>query len=359
MITALSERCQEEPSFRQDLIDFDVISPILKRMQTIEAKHVPALVGTSRDMKSILRDAGHIYRLVEQLDQAVRSSGSIDPELSSAIITVTTSCNDNRIVLLRKPDLLNAIVSRLSNSPDFDLLKILNAIILDDDRESKVPAPVFARESLVEGSNKDIIIQALRVHTAEDEWDRTSVFNLVRELSMSQDLSKQFALDEGFLRSALQSMCMDGSTDKRAIAKYLRQLAFADEMKPEVLQALKGNPEVMNVWTEGARNDRKLSSDLFGTLANLCIRSPENTREITCEFQKIISLCHHVLNRADASDHELVQCLQLLRCMTKFEEGLELLHCQFTDEIAQLRTNRSDKTLTRIAEEIKSKLPSH
>ena len=358
LIPAIASRCTQDPQFRQDLIDFDVIKPLLQRMHALESSLIPPLVGTSGDMKAILRETGIVDNLVQALESALKTPGAIDPDLCSALITVTTSCNDNKIVFLRHKELLPDILSRLADCVHAGLFKVLNAIIVDDDRESKMPASVFARESLVDGENKNLLLQALRIHSKSPDWDRASVFTFVREVSMSQDLSKQFALEEGFLIKAMEAMSSCSECEIHAVAKYLRQLAFADEMKADVLVALVRTDDVMEKWIEASKKDKRLSKDLLGTLANLSLKNPEHAREIIGRFPKMISLCHHVLSGSHQADNELTQCLQFMRCMLKFDEGIELLHSQFESDIETLKVSCNDKTISRISDEILSKISS-
>lgn len=351
VLSAIAGRCQREKSFRQDLIDFDVFKPLLKRILSIDLNVIAEIVGTSRDLKLVLNEVGIVDQLVSDLDSSLP-----DPSctLCEAICVVNTACNDNKLKFIQRPNILERVLEELTEKTHSGLLKVVCSIITDDDKEGRIPAPVFARENLVASKNLESVVKMVRLHDVQEDVD--TVFTIVRELSISQDISKLFALEEHFLQRAFQILTPQQSRKRwYSICRYLRQLSFTDEVKPHVLSYLKAQPLATEAWIETAKSDRVLCSSLFGVSANISIKSPDACRDLITSYPKLISLAHSVLIDSSAVPSQFVACLQFLRCLVKFSEGLDIL-TQFEPDLEDLRIRIQEKTAVRIIDEITAKL---
>jgi hypothetical protein len=357
VLKAVSNRCKVDPGFRQDLIDFDVIAPLLKRSPAVHLNLIPSLVGFLRDMKVIMNEAGITDNMVKDLCSFLDTpQGSIDPNLAHAICSINEACNENKLKFIQKSGLMERIVDRLSTETDGSLLRVLRSVLSDDDREGRIPAPVFARENLLDEKHIESVRKMLRLHADSPSGDIATLFDVVREFSASQMHSTLLALEDGFLEKALRSTGERHKEIQHPIIKYLRQLSFADDMKVPVLESLISRGSYINECIELAKTDRVISAHLFGILANLCLKSPDSCRTLLNHFPKIGGLASVVLTKTVTSDNETIQCLQFLRCLTKSDEGKLFLQSQYESDIALSAARSTDKTVNRIAREIMMKI---
>lgn len=354
LITSLAHRCLTDPDFRQDLIDFDILKPLLvicvKRNCVIPPEIIPSLVGSSRDVKLILNETGIVDQYAAKLFSYFEDLYERQEDLLKAIITLTTACNDNKLKFIKLPDIINKFLTALSIHVDFDLLTVLTTLVSDDDREGRIPAPVFARDQLVDASHLPRLIEILRIYITTDPREKKScILNLVRELSVSQDLTRLFAVEEGCLTIALLGL-KEGTIEMRIAAiRYIRQISFSDDMKADLVAELRGSESPMTgILINEARKNRVVMSHLFGILANICLKNVDLSVEICSVFPHILSLGHHALG--STSMYDVIQCLLFLRLLGKSQDGRGLL-LEFDDIIEKL-TKSNDSTVARIANEI-------
>ena len=267
LLRSVAARCEREPSFRQELIDFEILQLIFTQHPKLESVQIDDLlveeiVGNNRDLKVILGEIGIVHHIVTILQQTLIDKYEIPSSWARAIVCVNSGCNQNKLEFIRTKGLLDTIVSRIwSSTVNFPLLMVLASIIADDDRVDNNPAPVCAREQLVSDSTIMEIREILVSHRdgVETEFQTNLVLTLVRDLSISQSVSKTFALGDGFLKWAMEQFA-NGRGDKAtrmSCAKYIRQLAFADELKPVVQEALVMGG-ALNAWIDSSKDNGPL-----------------------------------------------------------------------------------------------------
>ena len=344
LLHAIAERCCTDPTLRQDLIDFDALKGILKRVTHVPPGVIRRLIGNSRDAKMILNETHVVDELVERFCTCMQSE-TVDSDLFDAITCITTGCNDNKVKFIKIPKFFSTVLNHINTCPsDPSLFRLLTAVVSDDDKQGRIPAPVFARETLVDSTHLPLLCEVLSKVN-----DTRSILNLVRELSVSQDLTRKFAIDEHFLAKALHAF----SSDIVPAVRYFRQISFSDEMKDRIVSLLLDGNETMSIWIETSRFERPALNNLFGTLANLCLKSPELATKFISFYPKISFLCMQGLDSLSA--HDQIQCLSFLRCLVKTDEGSDIVNRSFRDRSMDLSKSSSDSTVRRIAREITSR----
>jgi hypothetical protein len=299
-------------------------------------------------VKLILNETGVVDQFADELSRYFEVPNGLQQDLLIAIITLTTACNDNKLKFIKLPDFIDKVLTALSPLVDFDLLTVLTTLVSEDDREGRIPAPVFARDQLVDASHLPRLIEILRIYIADPREKKSCILNLVRELSVSQDLTRLFAVEEGCMKIALSGL-KEGTKDMRIAAiRYIRQISFSDDMKADLVAELRGSESPLTGILEEARKNRVVMSNLFGILANICLKNVELSVEICFVFPHILSLGHHAL--VSTTMYDVTQCLLFLRLLGKTLEGRGLL-LQFDDIIEKL-TKSNDSTVARIANEI-------
>ena len=363
LLRSVAARCEREPSFRQELIDFEILQLIFTQHPKLESVQIDDLlveeiVGNNRDLKVILGEIGIVHHIVTILQQTLIDKYEIPSSWARAIVCVNSGCNQNKLEFIRTKGLLDTIVSRIwSSTVNFPLLMVLASIIADDDRVDNNPAPVCAREQLVSDSTIMEIREILVSHRdgVETEFQTNLVLTLVRDLSISQPVSKTFALEDGFLKWTMEQFA-NGRGDKAtrmSCAKYIRQLAFADELKPVVQEALVMGG-ALNAWIDSSKDNGPLRGQLFGTLANLSMRRSHVADQLVHDHPRILILADTTL--ADTPVNlSTVQCMQFLRSLAKSKPGLSIVTSRFEDTIRGFR-NCSDKVVARICSEIVTKI---
>ena len=115
-------------------------------------------------------------------------------------------------------------------------------------------------------------------------------------------------------------------------------------MKPHVWSLIQ---PILPFYIKQAAGNPKLSNHLFGTLANLCLRTPELAQNACMQFPSIIALAERTLLGAKKNDRQRVQVLQFLRILGKTENI-----AQFFDALTDLHQNCVNPVVRRIADEI-------
>lgn len=346
---AIATSCETNKDFRQDLIDFEVFPLLLG--PDVEWSLVTPLVGSCRDMKLILAELGIVDKLADVFASSLPAPSE---EILSAVSTVSSGCSDNKLKFIRKIDLLQKIIDSLALTVDFSLLATLVSVIADDDREARIPASVFAREQLVDTCMLDQVRHVLRTHriAAKSSEEAAQLLALVRELSVSQTHTQQFALEDGFLEYAVSLLRHQPSRRlQHSVAKYIRHVSFSDDMKLAVFDLLVAEMLIVQTWLESAKSDRTMSSSLFGSFANICLKSESLASQLSEKYPRILSLAMHVLESGSA--HEKIQCLQFLRALSK--SAGETVK-SFEDILRDLHASSEDKTVKRITDEILNRI---
>lgn len=351
VVIAIIERCALQPEFRQDLLDLELV-PIITR--NIDWENLPKLVGRNRNMKSALKN--ETEKLSVQLHLWLMDSEN--HEHWSSIITAALSlckcCAVNKQLIL-KQDTISLIITRLEEGINIPLLQLFTTLISDDDKESRNPAHVFARDQALETSNLDKLRLVFRLYreTRHDQHHIGLLLTISRELSVSQPTARIFAVEENFLLHACSLLRDDENNKYRtAAARYLRQVSFSDDLKTLVLETLMES-RALYEWLHMSFGNELLCVHLFSTLANITLKAPDLSLRILNMHPDLFSLTKKVLTVPQSS--EVTSCMQFMRSFVKTSEGREILNESFTTVLHEVRISGNDAS-KKAADEILHRL---
>jgi len=338
--SAVVERHCVQPNFVQDLIDFELFDLFASE---IELQSIPKFAGNNRDIKSALKAI--VPKLSSEFHKSL-TTGANDV-LTRASFTLCKSCAENKQLFLNNLT-ITLIVQCLQSKLNQPLLAMVSTLIADDDPTSKNPAHIFARDQLLETCNLDPF-RALLSEIKPEEAHTATILKIVRELSVSQKVSKLLAIDDRFLEYATCTLAKSSVPAHRvAAARYLRQVSFADDMKKDVMEALSLS-NALGGWIELSFDDSQLCVNLLATLANLTLKSPKVSIQLLQAHPAIFSLMKTVLNRP--SSNESTACMQFTRSFAKSPEGVIFLNDSLLTELNAVRVLGSDVS-KKIADDI-------
>lgn len=346
---AVVDRCEKQPDFRQDLVDLGLAGNIIP---DIEWEEIPRLVGRNRDMKLALKNQTRELSIAihDWLQGTVREARIMLRAASS----LCKACAENKSVFINNQS-ASLITQRLLGDDDNrQLLELLATLVSDDDKFSKIPCHVFARDQLLEQENLEALRRVLRKYADNSpHMSPKTILTLVRELSVSQTTAKIFAMDEGYLKYATRLVidCKDISLRATA-AKYLRQASFCDEMKHLVWDTLLECDSLV-IWIYLSFEDEGMCVNLFATLANLTLKEPIVAMNLVQKHPVLIDLTQNVLSRGASS--AVNSCMHFLRNLAKTTEGRKILNDSLLSYLNAIQVTGTD-TVRTISDEITHRL---
>jgi hypothetical protein len=337
IIEAISERI-DDSSFQQDLIDFEILEKVLRgKFEILSVSKI-----LFNDLKPLLNRVGIIDQIVDEF--LLFQPGS---SIYKLISKVCRGCTDNKVKFLRlkidgMPLVQFLVSSKLKSVIDFDLLGVLLAVLAEDGK-SNSPICVLEKESLLAESiieSTRAILRRYRIEAKKID-ELNTVLLLVSELSISQVASRQFALEDDFLKWSFSSDASD-----KVILKYIRQISFGDDLKVPVLESLVNEGRK---WLTDLIEKREHPGSIFGIFANLSIRNGVNVETILNSFPSIVELIRFVFYQERLfSNHVMTQCLLFVRNFSEFNVFR-------SDSLTLLKGTTTDKTIDRLCSEILEK----
>ncbi len=343
----VAKRCLSDPSFRQDILDLNILSTILtvlERRAALFPDNITAIAGNDVSVKNLFGEFGVVAEFRQQLERVIDGKDH-SGDFIRALVCLLTGSDTNRKEFFGDKHLLEKIVNSLSQTDgNRGLLDVLVVLFSGDD-----PTTVFMRDSLIQyvGGFEDFCSKVLR--PIRDETP-IAVMSILPSLCNSHTHCASL-IEKGWLRWAMTKV--NGGSDPsciRACAKFFRSLSFDEDSKDTALKQLEKNG-ILQTLLAVSVEDAVVSAHTFGLLANLCLRNASLAGSLLEKYLMLGELIERVVSQSPTfrSINELTQCMQFLRSLAKGSTAqtfLSGLAPKFSDR------KINDKTICRIRDEI-------
>jgi hypothetical protein len=358
LLSAIADRVDKEPSFRDDLCDLGLFQVIMDNIgpELVYLEPLSRICGNHRGLRATIGSSQMMNTGLVNAISAMIQRVDFEPVTVSFVINVCRGITANKQKFLQ---LVHELISSLSMSAESDRsssLELLVCLLSDDDKINRSdPCVVMTRNTLMEnGSNFTALRNILK--TCRDTKMKALTLSLIDIMSCGNSYSYILAIDDGHLDWVMgvirDCMALDDRSTALACIKIIRTWSFCDDLKDIILVKIMDKSADLVVLSSELPSACK---HFFAALANVSLRNPAMALSILEKLPHLEDLINRTM-RVSAFDKARIPCMQFLRTLIRSEEGS--LACRdLLDIIEPMTTNLTLRECDRrLANEITAKM---
>ena len=328
-----------------DLLDFEILAPLLARVSSLDENLCEALFvflnnsANKQSVQEIYLQTRICDLIVDHFCMWMSRHNTVYANFPLVLCLVKGN-NVCKSKFIQRSGLLVDMLKMCLYTRDDELWEIFSTLLRDDDVVARNnPATIFARDTL--NGMENLVCEVAAIKFANNP---SNAFYVLIAVSWNPELMRRIALDFGWLVRAMNIV------SNGVACQFIRHISFSEELKSDLWDIFSKMENSVNEWIIGAGRDMSVCGHLFGTMTNLGMRNNSRSEKICCQFPKLILLAEHLLlSDKTISSFVQIQILQFLRLVSQFNFNLII---QFTEVLTQNKQFSKNSTIERISQEI-------